>query len=74
MIDLSRSGQLVDQVHLHCRPFTRNDAVAASVAHKTANHHRMVAQHAVEFRAKAFDSTSALVVEEMGTELGGKVA
>ena len=61
-------------MHLHYRPFTGNDAIATRFAHGTVTHHRMVAQHAVEFRAKAFDSTSALVVEEMGTELGGKVA
>ena len=33
----------------------------------------MVAQHAVEFRAKTFDSASALLVEDMGAELGDKV-
>tara|TARA_B100000029_G_C16747646_1_gene656944 strand:- start:61 stop:246 length:186 start_codon:yes stop_codon:yes gene_type:complete len=60
-------------MHLHYRPFTGNDATAARVAHGTLTHHRMVAQHAVEFRAKTFNSASALLVEEMGAELGDKV-
>src|SRR5581483_2899823 len=60
--------QLKRQMSLHRRPFGGNNAVDHGVAQSTVGRDLVIAQDAVELRAKALDAAPALVIEEMRAE------
>lgn len=58
----------------HGRPLAGDDAVDARIAKRAVRREPMVAKYAVKLRAKPFDGTAALMIEEVRAELDGHTA